>query len=181
MEKRTEKFGTQLSYFDKPAARREFLKRGTTYLAKIALVLQDAPGKMLTFTQLMDKLAPPISEDGRSVKNNIRVCLSAYRCFVKIPVIPDSRDSKKNYWKLDCSQITAKMVRRHFTRHLKIFPELASKLKADCLTRPSEQISAIPSPEPAACSAVQVSRGSPLSSVQAWADQQQQQPRPKTQ
>lgn len=50
MQKRKEKSRTQL--MDLPVAQREVLKRDTTYLAKIALVLQDAPGKMLTFTQV---------------------------------------------------------------------------------------------------------------------------------
>lgn len=115
----------------------------------------------------------------------------------QIPVFPGSRDSKKNYWKLDCSKITPKMVRRHFMRLLNIFPELASKVESNNANRPSEQKSTVPSPEPAACGSVQVrcevkftgpfsiesllKRDSPSSltcrtsappSIQTWADQQ---------
>ncbi|KAK5855181.1 hypothetical protein PBY51_005312 [Eleginops maclovinus] len=99
MQNRTEKFGALVS----PAINspRVVFRKSTTYLAKIAVILQDAPGKMLTFTQLMEKLAPLISDDKRSVENNIRVCLSTNKCFVKIPVVPDALDSKRNYWKLD--------------------------------------------------------------------------------
>lgn len=62
--------------------------------------------------------------------------------YIQIPVIPDSLNSKRNYWKLDSSQITTKMVRRHFKRLLRLFPELALKLEMDNLKRPSEQSSA---------------------------------------
>lgn len=154
MQNRTEKFGAQLPLFvPASSSQRGLFKKSTTYLAKIAVVLQDAPGNMLTFTQLMNKLTPLISEDRKSVENNVRVCLSTNRCFVKIPVVPDSVDSKRNYWKLDPSQITAKMVRRHFMGLLQLFPELASKVERENL---SEHCSALYSPEPAACRAVQL-------------------------
>ncbi|XP_050922303.1 forkhead box protein H1 [Lates calcarifer] len=189
MQNRTEKFGTQLH-------QRGLFRKSTTYLAKIAVVLQDAPEKMLTFTQLMDRLTTLICEERKSIENNIRVCLSTHACFVKIPVAPHSLDSKRNYWKLDSSQITVKMVRRHFKGILHLFPELASKLETENGSRPS----ALHSPEAAACKAVQIrcevkfsspfsiesllkrdglsprpSRPSPLSSVQVRAEQQ---PRP---
>ena len=120
-------------------------------------------------------------------------------CF-QVPVVPDSLDSKRNYWKLDLSQITAKMVRRHFKGILELFPELSSKLETENMSRPSESCSALHSPEPAACGTVQIrcevkfsspfsiesllkrdspsaqaSKSSPLSSVPVRA---QQMPRP---
>ncbi|XP_073319555.1 uncharacterized protein [Pagrus major] len=198
MQKRTEKFGAQLPLFAPASSSPQHLfRKSTTYLAKIAVVLQEAPGKMLTFTQLMDKLAPLICEDRKSIENNIRVCLSANKCFVKIPVVPHSLDSKRNYWKLEPSQITAKMVRRHFKGILQLFPELASKVETENMSRASERCSALHSPEAAACRAVQIrcevkfsspfsiesllkrdspsaraSRASPLSSVPLRAEQQ---------
>uniref|UniRef100_A0A3P8TBZ2 Fork-head domain-containing protein n=1 Tax=Amphiprion percula TaxID=161767 RepID=A0A3P8TBZ2_AMPPE len=99
--------------------------------------------------KLMDKMAPLICEDRQSVENNIRVCLSTNKCFVKIPVVPGAQDSKRNYWKLDYSQITAKMVRRHFKGIMHLFPELASKVETEKLNRQQEH-------QPAACRAVQV-------------------------
>uniref|UniRef100_H3BYM6 Fork-head domain-containing protein n=1 Tax=Tetraodon nigroviridis TaxID=99883 RepID=H3BYM6_TETNG len=59
-----------------------------THLAKIAVALQGAPEKMLTFTQLMDQLAPLPSANRRSFENNIRVCLSTNKCFVKVSLDP---------------------------------------------------------------------------------------------
>ncbi|CAK6949553.1 forkhead box protein H1-like [Scomber scombrus] len=198
MQNRTEKFGAQLPLFA-PAnsAQRGPYRKSTTYLAMIAAVLQDAPDKMLTFAQLMDKLGPFFCEDRKPVENNIRVCLSTNTCFAKVPVVPDSLDSKRNYWKLDLSQITAKMVRRHFKGILELFPELSSKLETENMSRPSESCSALHSPEPATCGTVQIrcevkfsspfsiesllkrdspsaqaSKSSPLSSVPVRAQQQ---------
>ncbi len=110
---------------------------------------------------------------------------------------PDSLDSKRNYWKLDLSQITVKMVRRHFKGILQLFPELACKMET--AIRPSERRSALCSPEAAGCGAVQIKcevkfsspfsiesllkrdspsaracRASPLSGVPARAEQQLQ-------
>ncbi|KAF0024754.1 hypothetical protein F2P81_023556 [Scophthalmus maximus] len=197
MQDRTKKCGAQLQ-------ERGLSRKSTTYLAKIAVVLQAAPGKMLTFTQLMDRLAPLICEDSKSVENNIRVCLSTHSCFVKIPLVPDSFHSKRNYWKLDSSQITVKMVRRHFKGILQLFPELACKVETERRSRQSKPCSPLPSPDPAACKAVQIrceakfsspfsiesllkrdspsarpSRPSPLSSVPVRAEQQLGQVRTK--
>ncbi|XP_068432133.1 forkhead box protein H1-like [Clinocottus analis] len=151
MQETTDKCGAQLPLVV-PASSSQLgpFRKSTTYLAKIAVVLQDTPDKMLTFTKLMDKLAPLICEERKSVENIIRVCLSTNKCFVKIPVIPDSLNSKRNYWKLDSNQITAKMARRHFKGILQLFPELASRLETENTSRPSESPPAVPSPEPAA-------------------------------
>ncbi|XP_062291419.1 forkhead box protein Q1 [Scomber scombrus] len=201
MQNRTDKFGAQLPLFAPASnAQRGPYRKSTTYLAMIAVVLRDAPDKMLTFAQLMDKLGPFIIEDRKSAENSIRVCLSTNKCFDKVPVTPDSVYSKRNYWKLDLSQITAKMVHRHFKGILELFPELSSKLKTENMSRPSESCSALHSPEPAACGTVQIkcevkfsspfsiesllkrespsaqaSKSSPLSSVPV---RMQQQPRP---
>ncbi|KAK2830288.1 hypothetical protein Q5P01_018219 [Channa striata] len=125
---------------EKPGAE---LRGATTHLARIALALHQAPGKMLTFAQLMDKLEPLFCEDRKSAENNVRVCLSTYKCFVKVPLLPDSPGSKRNYWKLDSSQITAKMVRRHFKGIVQLFPELASKVETENVRRPSQTCSAL--------------------------------------
>nr|XP_043908540.1 forkhead box protein H1-like [Solea senegalensis] len=188
MLNRTKKFGAQDAWLR---------NRNVTYLAKIAFVLQAAPDKMLTFTQLMDRITPVMSEDKKLLGNNIRVCLSTHSCFVKIPVNTKALPSKRNYWKLDSSQITTKMVRRHFKGILQLFPELASKVETEERNGSSEAGSAPRSPEPAACKAVQIrceakfsspfsiesllkrdspcdrpSRPSPLSSVQVRVEQQ---------
>uniref|UniRef100_A0A3Q1G4T9 Fork-head domain-containing protein n=1 Tax=Acanthochromis polyacanthus TaxID=80966 RepID=A0A3Q1G4T9_9TELE len=146
MQNGTENFGALLPS-DPP--QRTFFNNNTTHLAKIAVILQDAPRKMLTFAKLMDKMVPLIGEDRHSTENNIRVCLTTNKCFVKTPVVPGAQHSKRNYWKLDYNQITAKMVRRHFKGILHLFPELASKVETEQLNRPPEH-------QPAGSRAVQV-------------------------
>ena len=47
-------------------------------------------------------------------------------------------------------------MRRHFKGILQLFPELASKLETELLSRPSEHRSAPHSPEPSACKDVQI-------------------------
>nr|XP_040043753.1 forkhead box protein Q1 isoform X1 [Gasterosteus aculeatus aculeatus] len=156
MRRRTEKLGALLPRcVPASSSQRGLFMKASTYLAKIAVLLQEAPGKMLTFSQLMDRLTPLIRQDRKSVENSIRVCLSSCKCFVKIPVVPDSPDSKRNYWKLDPSQITEKMVRRHFQGILQLFPELKSKVGTDNKGEP-ETRSARRSPVPAASRDVQI-------------------------
>ncbi|XP_075995589.1 uncharacterized protein LOC142989786 [Genypterus blacodes] len=132
MQQNPEKFEAPGPSFNAATfAQRGLIKKSSTHLAKIAMILEEAPDKMLTFSQLMEKLEPYFSEDKKSVENNIRVCLSASKCFVKVPVIPSTPGCKRNYWKLDPSRVTAKMVRRHFKGILELFPELASKVEAE--------------------------------------------------
>ncbi|CDQ82126.1 unnamed protein product [Oncorhynchus mykiss] len=120
-------------------------KKSTTYLGLIAHVIQDSPDKMLTFTQLMDKLGAFLSGDRKGIENNIRVCLSSNDCFVKVPVSPYMPHSKKNFWKVDESQITAKMARRHFKGILDLFPELSTKVRMEA-EQISERFAAVFSP-----------------------------------
>ncbi|XP_061679998.1 forkhead box protein H1-like [Syngnathoides biaculeatus] len=105
----------------------EVYRRTPTYLARVAVVLQDAPDKMLTFMQLMERLDPLVTEDRRSVENNIRVCLSTHDCFIKVRSGPGALGGRRNFWKLDLSHVTPKMVRRHFHDILDFFPELRDR------------------------------------------------------
>ncbi|KAK5855183.1 hypothetical protein PBY51_005313 [Eleginops maclovinus] len=125
MKNRTAKFEALL----RPAScsQRGVFKRSTAYLARIAVILHYAPGKMLTFTRLVERLVPLIPDDIVTVENSIRVCLSNNKCFVRIPVTQNV--IKRNHWKLDSNQITAKMAHRHFKGILQLFPELASKVE----------------------------------------------------
>uniref|UniRef100_A0A674EGD5 Zgc:113424 n=1 Tax=Salmo trutta TaxID=8032 RepID=A0A674EGD5_SALTR len=123
------------------------LCKSTTYLGLIAYVIQDSPDKMLTFSQLMDKLGAFLSGDRKGIENNIRVCLSSNDCFVKVPVSPYMPHSKKNFWKVDESQITAKMARRHFKGILDLFPDLSTKVRMEA-EQISERFAAGFSPKP---------------------------------
>lgn len=53
MQNRTEKCGAQLPLCAPASSSQQHLfRKSTTYLAKVAVILQEAPGKMLTFTQV---------------------------------------------------------------------------------------------------------------------------------
>lgn len=55
MQNRMEKFGAQLPLLvPTSSSQQRLFRKGTTYLAKIAVVLQDAPDKMLTFIQVRE-------------------------------------------------------------------------------------------------------------------------------
>ena len=65
-------------------------------------------------------------------------------------------DSLWNYWKVDHSKITQKILRRHFNRILGWFPELTS-VKKEMMTTPPpspDHYTTLHSPEDAACKAV---------------------------
>lgn len=77
--------------------------------------------------------------------------------YFQVPIVPAVADSKRNYWKLDLSQVTAKMVRRHFKGILHLFPELACKVETDISTKVSKKSCSAPlSPEPSVCGDVQI-------------------------
>ncbi|XP_026112957.1 forkhead box protein H1-like [Carassius auratus] len=96
-----------------------------TYIGLVAYAIQDSPDKMLTFKQIMKKLEPFVLGNKKCVENNIRVCLSSNRCFVKVPVDPNYPNPKKNFWKVDENGITPKMFRRHFKYLINILPGLS--------------------------------------------------------
>ncbi|XP_036421397.1 LOW QUALITY PROTEIN: forkhead box protein H1 [Colossoma macropomum] len=117
----------------KGAQRRKY-KRYTkaTYVGLLAYVIQDSPNKMLTFRQIMEKLGVFVSGDRKGLENNIRVCLSSNKCFVKVPVDPDSPNAKRNFWKVDESCITPKMLRRHFSDMTAMLPSLIPQGQGKC-------------------------------------------------
>ncbi|TSK31443.1 Forkhead box protein H1 [Bagarius yarrelli] len=95
-----------------------------TYIGLVACVIQDSPDKMLTFKQIMKKLELFVSGDRKGLENNIRVCLSSNKCFVKVPIDPDYPNAKRNFWRVDQRSITPKMLRRHFSDMVELFPGL---------------------------------------------------------
>ncbi|KAK3532368.1 hypothetical protein QTP86_016638 [Hemibagrus guttatus] len=95
-----------------------------TYIGLVAYVIQDSPNKMLTFKQIMKKLGMFITGDRKGLENNIRVCLSSNKCFVKVPIDPEYPNAKRNFWRVDENNITPKMLRRHFSDMAGLFPGL---------------------------------------------------------
>ncbi|XP_051991263.1 forkhead box protein F1 [Xyrauchen texanus] len=96
-----------------------------SYIGLIASAIQDSPGKMLTFQEIMKSLEPFVFGNKKGAENNIRVCLSSNGCFAKVPFNLEYPNPKKNYWKVDESCITPKMFRRHFKHIIDKFPGLS--------------------------------------------------------
>lgn len=106
--------------------------------------------------QIMKKLMVFVTGDRKGIENNIRVCLSSNKCFVKVscryiyilsvyiytyillllidqhwlfkksqvPIDPEYPNAKRNFWRVDESSITPKMLRRHFSDMAELFPGL---------------------------------------------------------
>ncbi|XP_041931946.1 forkhead box protein H1 [Alosa sapidissima] len=110
---------------------KRYSKKYSTYLGLIANVIQNSPNKMLTFGQLMESLSAFVSGERKGLENNVRVCLSSNDCFVKVPVNPDYPNARRNYWKVDESRITPKMLRRHFSGTRDILTGLSSRIPAE--------------------------------------------------
>lgn len=72
--------------------------------------------------------------------------------------MPYSLNSKRNYWKLDLTQITAKMMRRHFRGILQLFPDLASKMQKENLSKQSQHCATPSSHELEARRSVRIQR-----------------------
>ncbi|XDV34549.1 hypothetical protein PO909_004700 [Leuciscus waleckii] len=103
---------------------KRYSKQKMTYLGLIAYVIQNAPEKRLTFYELKNAVTIFVDGDRKGIENNIRVCLSSNNCFVKVPINPQFPNAKRNFWKVDDSKITPKILRRHFRGLCDVFPDL---------------------------------------------------------
>lgn len=65
------------------------------------------------YVQLMDKLTLFFSEDRKSIENNVRVCLSTNKCFVKVRFYIFNKLCCKNYFK---KQVSVQLTEIFFFR-----------------------------------------------------------------
>lgn len=107
--------------------------------------------------QLMNAVTNFVDGDRKGLENNIRVCLSSNSCFVKVgisssyyyyyyyyyqifirdiypsnlqvPINPECPNAKRNFWKVDDSKITPKILRRHFRGLSDVFPNLYGNME----------------------------------------------------
>ncbi|KAK7124778.1 hypothetical protein R3I94_018986 [Phoxinus phoxinus] len=108
---------------------KRYSKQKMTYLGLIAYVIQNAPEKRLTFYELMNAVTIFVDGDRKGIENNIRFCLSSNNCFVKVPINPQFPNAKRNFWKVDDSKITPKILRRHFRGLCDVFPDLYGNIE----------------------------------------------------
>ncbi|KAK2887209.1 hypothetical protein Q8A67_015437 [Cirrhinus molitorella] len=107
---------------------KRYSKQKMTYLGLIAYVIQNTPQKKLTFHEIMNAVTIFVDGDRKGLENNIRVCLSSNNCFVKVPINPECPNAKRNFWKVDDSKITPKILQRHFSGLRDVFPDFYENL-----------------------------------------------------
>uniref|UniRef100_A0A8C1DU43 Si:ch211-239d6.2 n=1 Tax=Cyprinus carpio carpio TaxID=630221 RepID=A0A8C1DU43_CYPCA len=73
-----------------------------------------------------------------NILNNIRVCLSSNTCFVKVPINPECPNAKRNFWKVDESKITPKILRRHFGALRDVFPDFYENMEVSSVKNETE-------------------------------------------
>ncbi|XP_055075452.2 forkhead box protein Q1 [Misgurnus anguillicaudatus] len=116
---------------------KRYSKQKLTYLGLIAYAIQNAPEKRLTFCELMNAIGALVDGDRKGLENNIRVCLSLNDCFVKVPINPECPNARRNFWKVDGSKITPKMLRRHFSSMRDILPDIHENTESTSAKNPT--------------------------------------------
>uniref|UniRef100_A0A8C2EJ64 Si:ch211-239d6.2 n=1 Tax=Cyprinus carpio TaxID=7962 RepID=A0A8C2EJ64_CYPCA len=117
---------------------KRYSKHKMTYLGLIACVIHNAPEKKLTFYELMNAVRIFVDGDRKGLENNIRVCLSSNTCFVKVPINPECPNAKRNFWKVDESKITPKILRRHFGALRDVFPDFYENMEVSSVKNETE-------------------------------------------
>ncbi|RXN06623.1 forkhead box H1-like protein [Labeo rohita] len=126
---------------------KRYSKQKMTYLGLIAYVIQNAPQKKLTFYELMNAVTIFVDGDRKGLENNIRVCLSSNNCFVKVPINPECPNAKRNFWKVDDSKITPKILRRHFSGLRNVFPDFYENIEIPSVKNVTENRATCKRPE----------------------------------
>ncbi|XP_069477888.1 forkhead box protein H1-like [Ambystoma mexicanum] len=85
-----------------------YAKPPYSYLAMIALVIQNSPEKKLKLSQILKEIStlfPLFKGDYQGWKDSIRHNLSSNNCFQKVLKDPGKPQSKGNFWSVDVSRI----------------------------------------------------------------------------
>ncbi|XP_066435006.1 forkhead activin signal transducer 3-like [Eleutherodactylus coqui] len=91
-----------------------YAKPPYSYLAMIALVIQDSPEKKLKLSQILQEISnifPFFKGDYQGWKDSIRHNLSSNECFTKVLKDPHRPQAKGNYWTVDVSKIPADVMK----------------------------------------------------------------------
>uniref|UniRef100_A0A671N4W2 Si:ch211-239d6.2 n=1 Tax=Sinocyclocheilus anshuiensis TaxID=1608454 RepID=A0A671N4W2_9TELE len=114
---------------------KRYSKHKMTYLGLIAYVIQNTPEKKLTFYEVKKAL------------RIISVCLSSNSCFVKVPINPECPNAKRNFWKVDESKITPKILRLHFSGLRDVFPDFYENMEMYSVKNETENRATCKRPE----------------------------------
>ncbi|XP_075684060.1 forkhead activin signal transducer 3-like [Rhinoderma darwinii] len=119
-----------------------YAKPPYSYLAMIALVIQNAPDKRLKLSQILQEISslfPFFKGDYQGWKDSIRHNLSSNDCFRKVLKDPYKPQAKGNYWIVDVSRIPPDAMKLQNTAVTRqdIYPhDLAPYILQGCPYRP---------------------------------------------
>ncbi|KAL4631018.1 forkhead box protein H1 [Arapaima gigas] len=89
-----------------------------SYLAMIAMVIQNSPEKKLTLSQILkeiSKLFPFFEGNYKGWRDSVRHNLSSYDCFVKVLKDPEKPQGKGNFWVVDVTKVPLELLKRQNT------------------------------------------------------------------
>ncbi|TRY64749.1 hypothetical protein DNTS_017800 [Danionella cerebrum] len=89
-----------------------------SYLAMIAMVIQNSPEKKLTLSEILKEIStlfPFFKGNYKGWKDSVRHNLSSYDCFVKVLKDPGKPQGKGNFWSVEVSRIPLELLKRQNT------------------------------------------------------------------
>ncbi|XP_023679424.2 forkhead box protein H1 [Paramormyrops kingsleyae] len=89
-----------------------------SYLAMIAMVIQNSPEKKLTLSQILKEIStlfPFFKGNYKGWKDSVRHNLSSYDCFVKVLKDPGKPQGKGNFWAVEVSRVPLELLKRQNT------------------------------------------------------------------
>ncbi|XP_066545010.1 forkhead box protein H1 [Amia ocellicauda] len=89
-----------------------------SYLAMIAMVIQNSPEKKLTLSQILKEIStlfPFFKGNYKGWRDSVRHNLSSYDCFVKVLKDPGKPQGKGNFWAVDVGRVPLDLLKRQNT------------------------------------------------------------------
>ncbi|XP_026872463.2 forkhead box protein H1 [Electrophorus electricus] len=89
-----------------------------SYLAMIAMVIQNSPEKKLTLSEILKEIStlfPFFKGNYKGWRDSVRHNLSSYDCFVKVLKDPGKPQGKGNFWAVEVSRVPLELLKRQNT------------------------------------------------------------------
>ncbi|XP_062859970.1 forkhead box protein H1 [Trichomycterus rosablanca] len=89
-----------------------------SYLAMIAMVIQNSPQKKLTLSQILKEIStlfPFFKGNYKGWRDSVRHNLSSYDCFIKVLKDPGKPQGKGNFWAVEVSRVPLELLKRQNT------------------------------------------------------------------
>ncbi|XP_005156137.1 forkhead box protein H1 isoform X1 [Danio rerio] len=89
-----------------------------SYLAMIAMVIQNSPEKKLTLSEILKEIStlfPFFKGNYKGWRDSVRHNLSSYDCFVKVLKDPGKPQGKGNFWTVEVNRIPLELLKRQNT------------------------------------------------------------------